>query len=139
MTLAAPRSPTASSVLVVEDDPAIVELLQTQLERAGFHVESAADGEEGLTKAYDTLPDVIVMDLSMPRIDGFEMLRQLRAQRAFRDTPVLVLSARSSRTEVIKALDLGAQDYVVKPFDGANLTKRVRDLVRPAPQGAWLL
>jgi two-component system alkaline phosphatase synthesis response regulator PhoP len=138
-TISSGRSSADSSVLVVEDDPAIVELVQAQLEKAGLHVESAADGEEGLIKAQDTLPDVIIMDLSMPRVDGFEMLRQLRSQRAFRDIPVLVLSARSGRPEVMKALSLGAKDYVVKPFDGANLTRRVMQLIKPPPQGAWLL
>ena len=122
-------------VLVVEDDPAIVEVVQAQLERAGFQVESAHDGQEGMEKTFDGLPDVIVLDLSMPRVDGFEMLRRLRGQRALRDIPVLVLSAHSSRTDVLTALDLGARDYMVKPFDGHDLVGRVRGLLRLAPSG----
>lgn len=124
-----------SSVLVVEDDPAIVEVVQAQLERAGFLVDSAHDGQEGMEKTFDGLPDVIVLDLSMPRVDGFEMLRRLRGQRALRDIPVLVLSARSSRTDVLTALDLGARDYMVKPFDGRDLVGRVKGLLRPDPSG----
>jgi len=123
----------ASSVLVVEDDPVIVELVQAQLENAGFSVESAQDGQEGMQKTFDSLPDVIVLDLSMPRVDGFEMLRQLRASRIFRDIPVLVLSARSSRQDVVAAISLGAKDYMVKPFNGRDLVGRIRELLRPAP------
>lgn len=124
-----------NSILVVEDDPAIVEVVQAQLERAGFHVDSANDGQEGMEKTFDGLPDAIVLDLSMPKVDGFEMLRRLRGQRALRDIPVLVLSARSSRTDVLTALDLGARDYMVKPFDGRDLVGRVRGLLRPDPAG----
>jgi DNA-binding response OmpR family regulator len=120
-------------VLVVEDDPAIVEVVQAQLERAGFRVDSAHDGQEGMEKTFDSLPDVIVLDLSMPKVDGFEMLRRLRDQRALRDIPVLVLSARSSRTDVLTALDLGARDYMVKPFDGRDLVGRVRGLLTSSP------
>lgn len=128
-------SASHNSVLVVEDDPAIVEVVQAQLERAGFLVDSAHDGQEGMEKTFDGLPDVIVLDLSMPKVDGFEMLRRLRGQRALRDIPVLVLSARSSRTDVLTALDLGARDYMVKPFDGRDLVGRIRGLLRPEPSG----
>lgn len=128
-----------NSVLVVENDPAIVELVQAQLERAGFQVDSAYDGQEGMEKTFDGLPDAIVLDLSMPRVDGFEMLRRLRGQRALRDIPVLVLSARSSRTDVLTALDLGARDYMVKPFDGRDLVGRVKGLLAPPEAEALLL
>jgi DNA-binding response OmpR family regulator len=131
-------SAARSTVLVVEDDTAIVEFVQLQLEKAGFVVDAAHDGEQGLIKAFEVIPDVIVLDLSMPRIDGFEVLRQLKAKRVFRDIPVLVMSARSGRTDVMAALDLGAEDYMVKPLDGRDLARRVRQLVRPQPDSVLL-
>lgn len=132
------RAGAGSNVLVVEDDPAIVEVLQAHLEKAGFHVDSAGDGQEGMEKTFDGLPDVIVLDLSMPKVDGFTMLRRLRAERALRDIPVLVLTARSSREDVLAAIDLGAKDYMVKPFNGRDLAGRVRGLVRPASGAVFL-
>jgi len=128
----------ASTVLVVEDDPAIVEVVQAQLEKAGFTVDCARDGREGIEKTFDGLPDVIVLDLSMPLIDGFDMLKRLRSERALRDIPVLVLSARSSRHDVVTALELGAKDYMVRPFNGRDLVGRVRTLAG-TPANALLI
>jgi two-component system OmpR family response regulator len=114
-------------VLIVEDEPDLTRVLRQALTESGFSVDAAADGEEGLWKAQQTDYDAIVLDLMLPRMQGGEVLRQLRETKI---TPVLVLTARDAPTDKISHLNLGADDYLTKPFDLDELIARVRALIR---------
>jgi DNA-binding response OmpR family regulator len=119
-----------STLLVIEDDPDIVELLRYNLEREGYRVLTAMDGERGLAEAQRHPPDLVLLDLMLPGLDGLEVCRRLRAQDATRLTPVLVLTAKSEETDVVLGLELGADDYLTKPFSPRELVARVRALLR---------
>jgi two-component system OmpR family response regulator len=116
-------------LLVVEDEPDLLNGLARTLRRAGYAVDLAADGEEGLEKAVDTDYDAIVLDVMLPRIDGWELLARLRKKKS---TPVLMLTARDRTSDRVRGLDLGADDYLVKPFDATELEARLRALIRRA-------
>ncbi|MEM7050618.1 MAG: response regulator transcription factor [Acidobacteriota bacterium] len=119
-------------VLVVEDEEAIAEGLVLNLERKDYEVEVAPDGEDALAKAEARRFDLIVLDVRLPKVDGFEVCRRLRDQRNF--TPILMLTARSQPDDIVYGLKLGADDYVTKPFDLAELLARVEGLLR---RRAW--
>ncbi len=129
--------PTTRPILVVDDDRKIVALVRAYLEREGFRVIVAYDGREALRQARSTDPALIVLDLMLPEIDGFEVMRLLRADS---DVPVLMLTARSSLPERILGLEKGADDYLPKPFSPAELVVRVKAVLRriakPAAAGA---
>ncbi|MCD0447366.1 response regulator transcription factor [Glycomyces sp. A-F 0318] len=116
-------------VLVVDDDPALAEVVARYLRREGFEVDYAADGATGLQRALSTLPDLVVLDLMMPGMDGFEVCRRLRRATA---VPVVMLTARGEENDRIAGLDLGADDYVTKPFSPRELAARVRAVLRRA-------
>lgn len=118
----------AKKVLVVEDEPSIVKLVQFNLEKSGFHVDIATDGEMALekTKQYD--PDLIVLDLMLPKIDGLEVCRRLRQEQ--RHIPILILTAKSDEFDKVLGLELGADDYLTKPFSPRELTARVKAILR---------
>ena len=116
-------------VLVVEDEPDLREGLAKALREDGYAVDSAADGEDGLFKAEGTEYDAIVLDLMLPKLDGWEVLRRLRRTRK---TPVLMLTARDAIRDRVRGLDAGADDYLVKPFDLDELLARLRALIRRA-------
>jgi len=118
----------ARLILVVEDDPSILQGLGLALGREGYQVRTAADGERGLEMARQGPWDLIILDLMLPGLNGFEILAALRA--AGDDTPVLILSARSDEMDRIRGLDLGADDYVIKPFSLGELMARVRAMLR---------
>jgi DNA-binding response OmpR family regulator len=121
-------------ILVVDDEPPIVELLAYNLERAGYRVEVARDGEEALAVARRELPDLVILDLMLPRLDGLEVCRALRRDR---DVPIIMLTARESEVDRVVGLELGADDYVVKPFSVRELMVRVKNLLRrSAPRPA---
>jgi len=121
-------------VLVVEDDTSILLGVRMSLEREGYEVGAAQDGEAGLQRARGERWDLIVLDVMLPRLNGYELLSSLRA--AGDQTPVLMLSARTAEVDRILGLDLGADDYVTKPFSVGELMARVRSaLRRGAPQG----
>ena len=115
----------APKVLVIDDDPVIVELLRVNFEIEGFEVVVAGDGPEGLARAASAKPDVILSDIMMPRMDGLEVVTQLKRSAATRHIPVLLLSAKAQNAEVQQGLDAGADDYVTKPFDPLELIDRV--------------
>jgi two-component system KDP operon response regulator KdpE len=126
------RAPGAR-ILVVDDEPAILRALEANLRRHGYAVEAVATGEDALERHDRARPDLVVLDLGLPGIDGLEVIRGIRARAP---TPIIVLSARDAEREKIAALDLGADDYVVKPFGADELLARVRvalrHLARPA-------
>jgi two-component system KDP operon response regulator KdpE len=114
-------------VLVVDDDPALLRALRLALNGAGHQVSTAADGEQGLTQAARSSPEVIVLDLGLPDIDGLEVCRRIRA---WSDVPIIVLSATHAEDRKVAALDGGADDYVTKPFGVAELEARIRAAMR---------
>jgi DNA-binding response OmpR family regulator len=125
------------SVLIVEDDRDLRHLARRYLERAGHVVLSTGSGVEGLTLLGEVVPDLVVLDLGLPDLDGLDILRAARASRRARVTPVLVLTARSDVEDRITGLSLGADDYVTKPFSPTELTLRVGAvLARTSPVGA---
>lgn len=120
-------------VLVVDDEPQILRFLKPSLTAAGYDVISAATGKDALAAAATRSPDVILLDLGLPDMDGKDVIRELRT---WSKTPILVLSARDRESEKIAALDLGADDYVNKPFGIGELTARLRAALRHAAQQA---
>jgi DNA-binding response OmpR family regulator len=117
------------TILVVDDEPQIVRLLRAYLEEAGFRVVIASDGEQALYVARHEKPDLVVLDLLMPRMDGLEFTRRIRRER---DVPIIMLTARAEETDRIVGLELGADDYVTKPFSPRELIARVRAVLRRA-------
>jgi DNA-binding response OmpR family regulator len=118
-------------VLVVEDEPDIAELIKRTLERGGdLQVDLAMTGEAALDKAAELLPDAIILDLNLPRLDGLEVCRILRSREASATVPIIMLTARTSEAERIRGLDVGADDYVIKPFSPRELAARVRSALR---------
>mgnify|MGYP003929211539 FL=1 len=121
-----------SRILIVEDDPSLVELLKYNLETEGFDVSVARDGEGGL-EAIDTQdPDLVVLDWMLPNMSGIEICRQMRQRTATRSTPVIMLTAKCEETDRIRGLETGADDYIVKPFSPAELTARIKAVLRRA-------
>jgi two-component system OmpR family response regulator len=118
---------TDRPILVVDDDRKIVALVRTYLEREGYRVVPAYDGHEALRQAHAEEPALIVLDLMLPELDGFEVMRVLRAES---DVPILMLTARSSLPERILGLEKGADDYLPKPFSPAELVVRVKAILR---------
>ncbi len=125
-----------AKILVVDDEAKIVKLVRSYLEQAGFAVVEAADGQTALIQARREQPDLIVLDLGLPGLDGMEVTRTLRRERA---TPIIILTARIEDTDKIVGLELGADDYITKPFNPRELVARVRAVLRrtgsaaPAP------
>ncbi|MCY1016492.1 response regulator transcription factor [Pyxidicoccus sp. MSG2] len=119
---------TTRRILVVEDDLSILAGLSMNLRFEGYEVLQAQDGRTGLARALDEAPDLVVLDLMLPELNGFELLKELR-QRG-RDTPVVVLSAKGMETDKILGLNLGADDYVVKPFGLQELLARIKAVLR---------
>ncbi len=114
-------------LLLIEDEDDLRATLADSLREQGYAVDSSADGEEGLYRALEADYDAIVLDLMLPRLDGWELLRRLRARKA---TPVLLLTARRALQDRVRGLDLGADDYLVKPFDLDEAHARLRALIR---------
>jgi two-component system response regulator VicR len=122
-------------ILVVDDEPPIVDVLAYNLRRANYEVITANNGQEALDKARATQPDLIVLDLMLPVVDGLDVCRALRRER---DVPIIMLTARDSEIDRVVGLELGADDYVVKPFSVRELMARVRNVLRraaPPPPG----
>ena len=117
-------------VLIVEDETDLVKLLKYNLEKEGFKVNYATDGTVALAEARRDPPDLVILDLMLPGLDGLEVCRQLRRNEKFVRTPVLILSARSEEADRVVGLELGADDYVTKPFSTREVIARVRTLLR---------
>ena len=117
------------SVLIVEDDARIANWVKVYFERAGFSAEVAHDGEAGLAMARDLAPDLVILDLMLPRLDGIELCRILRRES---DIPIIMLTAREAPAERIAGLDSGADDYIVKPFDPDEVIARAEAVLRRA-------
>lgn len=119
-----------TTIVIVEDDPDIIEMARYNLERGGFIVLTASDGEKGLATIRRHKPDVVLLDLMLPGIDGLEVCRRLRGAEATADLPVIMLTAKGEETDVVVGLEIGADEYVTKPFSPRALVARVRALLR---------
>ena len=117
-------------ILVVEDESAIVDIVCRALRRHGYETESAGDGDAALDKAATLRPDLVILDLMLPKMDGWEVCRRLRAMPETASTPVIMLTARRDERDIIEGLEIGADDYIKKPFSLAELVARVRALLR---------
>ncbi len=117
-------------VLVVEDEDALATLLRYNLEKDGYHVGVAVDGEEALMMASERLPDLVILDWMLPKVPGIEVCRRLRAKPDARNIPIIMLTARGEESDRIRGLDTGADDYVTKPFSTTELLARVRAVLR---------
>lgn len=122
------------TVLLVEDEETLAMIIKDTLEGQGFRIDLARDGEEGLRCFFERKPDVLVADVMMPRMDGFEMVRRIR--RTDRQTPVLFLTARSAINDVVEGFELGGNDYLKKPFGMQELMVRIKALLGRASQYA---
>lgn len=118
------------TILIIEDERALVEVLTYNLKKEGFEVLSASDGQEGLRRAQTALPDLIVLDLMLPVIEGLEVCRQMRSGGRTKDIPILMLTARSEEVDEIVGFQMGADDYVTKPFKIKPLIQRIKALLR---------
>src|SRR3954469_15494903 len=122
--------PSGGRVLVVEDDADIADVLRRSLRNEGYEVRTSADGVDALDAAAGFFPDLVVLDLGLPRLDGIEVCRRLRAGS---DVPILMLTARTETEDRVDGLDSGADDYLVKPFERRELLARIRALLRRRP------
>ena len=123
-------------VLIVEDEAPLVTMLRYNLEREGFAVEEALDGEEALLRIAERRPDAVLLDWMLPLVSGLEVCRQIRRAPATRALPVIMLTARGEEGDRIRGLDSGADDYVVKPFSPSELVARLRAVIRRAQPNA---
>lgn len=122
----------AAKVLVIEDEEAIAQLLAYNLEKEGFAVRIAGEGDEALVALDEERPDIVLLDWMLPNISGIEICRQIRARQGTRDLPVIMLTARGEEEDRVRGLDVGADDYVTKPFSMSELVARVRAVLRRA-------
>ena len=118
------------TILVVDDEPDIVEIIQYNLEKSGFNVIIAEDGPIAVEKARDELPDLIILDLMLPGLEGTDVCRILKQDERTRSIPILMLTAKSEEIDRVIGLELGADDYVVKPFSPREIALRIRNILR---------
>jgi DNA-binding response OmpR family regulator len=128
MTDAAPER-ESPVVLAADDDADILELVAFRLERSGYTVLQARDGEEALQVALESKPDLAILDVMMPKLDGFELTRRLRAEEATSRMPIILLTARAQDADVQQGFDAGADDYIRKPFSPDELRARVQAIL----------
>ena len=121
---------TPARILIVDDNPTNVKVLQTRLAAEGYEVITASDGEEGLATARQQTPDLILLDVMMPKLDGFEVCRRLRGDPTFPFTPIIMVTAMADSRDVIAGLEAGGDEYLTKPVDHAALAARVRSMLR---------
>ena len=130
--LPSPTSPSKPYVLVVEDEAALATMLRYNLEKQGFRVEEAVDGQEALTRIAEATPDIVLLDWMLPVMSGIEVCRQIRRRPATRDLPVIMVTARTEDQDAVRGLNTGADDYITKPFNMEALLARMRALLRRA-------
>lgn len=117
-------------ILIIEDDRAIVDMLEYNLQEAGYETVSAVNGADGIVVAGKERPDLIILDIMLPIVDGFEVCRMLKNDRSVAHIPIIILSAKSQETDKIVGLELGADDYITKPFSPRELIARTRAILR---------
>ncbi len=122
--------PKPTHLLVVEDEAALADLLKYNLEKEGYRVSVATDGEEALVAANENPPDIVLLDWMLPKAPGIEVCRRLRARQETRNTPIVMLTARGEEGDRVRGLDMGADDYITKPFTMGELLARIRAVMR---------
>src|SRR5437762_5018899 len=127
---------TQPRILIIEDERALTDVLTYNLQREGYEVIVAHDGQEGLRKAQTLLPDLILLDIMLPGLSGTEICRELRAGERTRDIPIIILSAKDEETDQVVGFSLGADDYVTKPFSIKVLLQRIKALQRRLEGGS---
>ena len=132
MMFAGPAGASRPVVLVVEDEAALATMLRYNLEKQGFRVEEAVDGQEALTRIAEAVPDIVLLDWMLPVMSGIEVCRQIRRRPATRDLPVIMVTARTEDQDAVRGLNTGADDYITKPFNMDALLARMRALLRRA-------
>ena len=122
---------SSGRVLIIEDEPHIVLSLEYLLERGGYETATATDGERGLAMVRELRPDVVLLDLMLPRLNGYQVCQAIRSDPALARIPVIILSAKGQEVEVLKGLSLGAAQYITKPFGNAEILEAVRAVLAP--------
>lgn len=125
-----PAAATRPYALIVEDEAALVELIRYNLIKEGYEVSTATDGEEALLLIEERQPDIVLLDWMLPKLAGIEVARRLRSKAQTRNLPIIMLTARSEESDRIRGLDIGADDYMTKPFSMSELTARIRAVMR---------
>ncbi len=128
-----PTADVMPKILVVDDEPDAIELIKFNLKAAGYDVHTAADGDEALKKARSVVPDLIILDVMLPEVDGLEVCKILRRDGRVSAIPIIMLTAKAAEIDRVLGLELGADDYVTKPFSPRELVLRVKRLLRAAP------
>lgn len=123
-------------ILVADDDPIVLKFLEALLSDAGYEVSVAEEGEKALTRAREWMPDLLIMDLVMPYHDGFEITRALRQSPATKQIPIVILSMKDREADVLRCFELGADDFVRKPFNALELLARIRKILGARGRGA---
>jgi len=125
-----PAAATRPYALIVEDEAALVELIRYNLIKEGYEVATATDGEDALLQIAERQPDIVLLDWMLPKLAGIEVARRLRSAQATRNLPIIMLTARTEESDRIRGLDIGADDYMTKPFSMSELTARIRAVMR---------
>jgi DNA-binding response OmpR family regulator len=121
---------TPARILIVDDNPENLDILQTRLARHGYEILTARDGEEALATARETLPDLILLDIMMPKLDGIEVCRRLKADRSLPFIPIIMVTAKADSKDIVAGLEAGGDEYLTKPVDQAALVARVKSMLR---------
>ena len=124
-----PETPRAR-VLIVDDEPDLIHILEFGLKAAGYQVDVAADGQEGLKKARDTRPDIILLDLMLPKLDGYKVCRLLKFDERYRQIPIIILSARTQEGDQSLAKEMGANLFVTKPYEFSEILAHIEALLK---------
>ena len=130
------QSQPRARVLVVDDEADLVRILQFGLQAIGYQVETASDGQEALKKARETKPDIILLDLMLPKLDGYKVCRLLKFDERYKNIPIIILSARTQEGDQLLAMEMGANRFITKPYDFAEVLSHIETLLKSVPTGS---
>ena len=130
------QSQPRARVLVVDDEADLVRILQFGLQSIGYQVETASDGQEALKKARETKPDIILLDLMLPKLDGYKVCRLLKFDDRYKNIPIIILSARTQEGDQLLAMEMGANRFMTKPYDFAEVLSHIETLLKSVPTGS---
>ncbi|HXF58424.1 MAG TPA: response regulator [Candidatus Saccharimonadales bacterium] len=123
-------------VLVVDDEADLIRILQFGLEAIGYQVETASDGQEALKKAREQKPDIILLDLMLPKLDGYKVCRLLKFDERYKNIPIIILSARTQEGDQLLAMEMGANRFITKPYDFSEVLSHIEALLKSVPTGS---